>query len=149
MHVRQQVRAAAATALEDAGVASGRVYTSRATGIERDSLPAAYVATLSESVEVAGGKGNPPRPLRREIALSVTLIAEAAEGVEDNLDALAEAAEAALAGGWRMGGIAADTRLTGSKMAVNIDGESPIGTLVLSYNVAVNTKEGAAGAKLG
>lgn len=138
-HRRQQIREAVAAVLVAAGtVAGARVYTTRMVPHRRAQLPAVSVYALEESVD-SESRATSPRELTRRLQLAVEGAVEAAENVDDALDALALELERAMHADDTLGGLAGDVLLSSTELAVAEEGAKPIGLVRLVYEVTYNT----------
>lgn len=141
-HQRKLIRQAVVSALANAATAAGeRVQGTRVDPHKRSELPAIAVYTLSEAVEQADTS---PRELTRDVRLEVAGFVAHTEAVpaDDAMDDLAEQIEAALDGQRFLGGLVAESVLTGTEMAVRADdGKSAqlIGVVTLTYSVTYRT----------
>lgn len=140
MHVNQRVREAAADLIGDTG-SFGAVYTNRSANLLDASLPIAVVGTGVDTVATET-KDDPPDE-RRQITMTVTIVADgSSETLDDDLDALREGVEEALAGD--LGGLADFVEHTGAEldMGTDEDGDRWFAFYALSWEVTVWTTQG-------
>ncbi len=135
LHLRQQIRQAAAQIMRDeVSQAAGRVYESRVYTVDATVGPYVLVYTTSDIVEAAS-LDNPPIQ-RRLITLVIEAVAQAADDLDDVLDALVLQIEQAMATpvGMTLNGLAAGSELTGLVFDMQT-GSVPLGVARMTYEV--------------
>lgn len=139
-HARKTIRDSAVTTLTGLTTTGARVHNTRIFALSESGLPCLAIYTGEEIVERAS-MGD---LLERRVELMVHCYARAASGVEDVLDLISEEVETAL------------TSLTGAKDIVlsrsapeySDEGDMPIATRSLTFDVTYYTAIGAPGAAL-
>lgn len=149
MHPRARIRHAAAALLKGVVPEVGdRVHPGRLSRLDEEDLPAILVYTRSEDVERDPGDPDGYAPTRRRLALYIEIVAMAREDVDDRLDTIAGAVEAAMPGlvvdGMRLDRVDYEGMETG----IEIDGRMPIGAQRLDYAVTYLTPGRAPGDEL-
>lgn len=139
LHQRQIIREAIRDALVAANTSAGsRVYETRVVPWHRVELPAIAVYTLNETV-APESKTTGPRVLQRLSHLEVVAAVEASANVDDALDAIALEIERAMHADETFGGACGRSILTSSELAVEVEGQKPLGFLSLIYEVTYYT----------
>lgn len=95
MHRRQRIRDAVVTKLTGLPLTGSRVYPTRARNLSATELPALRVYTPSEAAERAGDHLFGAHMSHR-VAVTVEVVAKAADDVEDTVDAICEQVEAVI-----------------------------------------------------
>lgn len=140
MHVREQIRVAAATTLNGLPTTGGRVYASRVSNWNSASLPGLAIYTTAETAEPAAmGSG---RPTARELELVIEAAAKAVAGVDDILDRVAAEVEAALAADPTLGGLVKRLVLERTEIDLSGEGEEPVGLVRLTFQALYRTPAG-------
>jgi len=135
LHLRQKVRqAAAAVVREEVALTEGRVYESRVFAVDVSQGPYALVYTTSDVVESAS-LDNPPIQ-RRLITLVIECAAQAADDLDDVLDAMVLQVEQAMAQPIHntLGGLAAGSVLVGIDVEL-ATGAQPVGSARMTFEV--------------
>jgi hypothetical protein len=141
-HQRKEIRHAIAELLIAAGTAAGsRVSRTRVDAHKRSELPAISVYALSESSQA---DGSAPRELARDARVEIVGWVQHTEAVpaDDAMDDLAEQIETAMDADRFVGGLAADTELTGTEIQIRAEeGKSSplVGQVTLAYAVTYRT----------
>lgn len=133
-HPRKDIRQAVRQLLAEAGVAAGKVTATRLFPYRKGDLPAVSVYTLEEATD-EDSVDTSPRELLRQLDLEIAGFVQAGDAVDDAMDDLAEAIEAAMAADETLGGKAADSWLRGTTMALTGEGDAMTGMITLSYQV--------------
>lgn len=137
-HLRQQIRSAAVAALKAAALPpwAARVYASRRVPLAETDLPALCVYTTEEDSVLDAG-----RHLRRGVSLVIEAITQDNVSLDDDIDALALSVEKALAADRTLGGLAYDTVLMRTTIALQPvrDAKNRTGSAVLAYAVTYRT----------
>lgn len=134
MHPRQALREAARTAISAVSVNSQTltVHTNRVRLLETELLPAAVIVTEDENSQRASKDGDLDRTIDMAIVLIVT---GDSETIDDDLDAWAEAVEAALA--TTTVGNEIQLRSTSMDVQADDDGDNWFAYLAMDYQVRV------------
>lgn len=135
-HVRKQIRDKVETLLTGLSTTGSRVYSTRLYRTETANLPCLLIYTKSEPVSVDSLH---PRRYERQLELVVDGIASATSNLDDTLDAIGLEVEEALAANQSLDGLAKDTVFTGSEIEFNAEGQQPVGTIRLTFNVFYRT----------
>lgn len=143
-HYRTQLRAAIKTALDGAvtGVKAGNVSASRYYPIEPTELPFIAISTSSEASALAWTAPK-PRGLDRRTDLTVSMYCRAGEGVQDELDAIAEEVEALIVN-TDLSAVCRDIWLARTEYVDDVLAEAPTGRLDLVFMVYAVTAENSA-----
>lgn len=141
-HVRQQIRAAVATAAATIAT-SATVYTSPVYPF--DSLPCIAVFTRNEVAEF--DSITRPRTSVRDCEIIIEVRAKSATGADNTIDQIAAELEAVLAADVTLGGITRDLRFASFSLDVSGEADKPtmLGTLVFEarYRVSETSAETA------
>lgn len=138
-HVRKQIRDKVETLLTGLSTTGSRVYSTRLYRTESANLPCLLIYTKSENVAIDSLY---PLKYERQLEVIVDGVAAATSNLDDTLDAISLEVEEALAANHTLDGLAKDTILTGSEIEFNADGEKPIGTIRLIFNVTYRVAAG-------
>lgn len=138
-HVRQQIREAAATLVTGLTTTGANVFQSRVYNLQESQLPALLVYTSQEAIELADGTLDAPQ---RILSLVIEGKAQATANVEDTLDDIAKEVEIALGADITVGGLAHGNDLTNTLKQVTAEGDQPIGSVQLTYDVKYRTPFG-------
>lgn len=128
-HVRQQIREAAAAALNGLTTTATRVYQSRLHPLDATKLPCLLVNTDDE--DVLGMKISSPDLLDRHLTLSIRAVAKVSANLDDTLDTMASEVETAL-GTSVLGGLVKTLQLSGIVIDME-QGDKPVGIATLKY----------------
>lgn len=139
-HRRQDIRAAIAAALDALPTLAGRVATNRPRPTQQaEELPCAIVYTPREASAPAAVKTT----LSRALTVIIEIRAAAPDALDDTLDSLAEAVEAALVADPGFGRSALTSYLAGTSLDMDDGGEAVVGVLSLELAVTYHTRSGA------
>jgi hypothetical protein len=138
-HQRETIRAAVCAALSGHTVAGTRVFPQRFLPLRNAELPAVLVYTLSEKVTPESA-AFAPRVLERDLDLIVEGLVTLTDGVDDDLDDLAESIETAMHADETFGDVCADSILEDTSIGIDADGDKLIGSVALSYRVRYQTE---------
>jgi hypothetical protein len=141
-HVRTQIRDAVIARLRTVNaLACVGPYGRTARPFQRNDVPAAIVRA-SETISPI--TKNRPRAMRRDLSITVTLLAALnADDVDTVLDDLSVDVEIALADPTSFGvGHLVEWRLTSSELGSAAMGEDVYGSLTLTYVASITTVEG-------
>lgn len=142
-HVRKQIRDYFASQLSGETAAGTRVFASRIYPIATDKLPAVLVyASTEESEETAFSKS---RVQDRTVGVVVEGYVKAKTTFDDDLDNLARQVEETILDDPSLGGLAKDTTLATTEAEYSGDGETPVGTIRLTFQVNYRTVTGTPG----
>jgi len=134
---RKNIRQAIKAALIGNTDAGTRIYTSRVKPIWEDERPLILVYSRTENVtEFAVA----PREYDRVLELSIEIVIDGADDIDDDLDIVGQQVEAVMFEDDTWGGLASDTQLKGMSMQIEKDGKQLIGSLILNYEVTYHTK---------
>jgi hypothetical protein len=144
MHKRQQIREAVKTLLIAANTAAGaKVYETRLIPWREVELPAIALYTMNETIDEANCTVD---YLRRTLQLEIVAAARATDNVDDTLDSLALQIETAMIFDAATGsthetlsGLCKDVLLSETEIAIEIDGNKPIGMVKLTFTVTYDT----------
>ncbi len=131
-HPRATIRNAVADRLSSIAT----VRRNRAQPLQREDVPCLAIYTRSEAVT----EGLSYR--ERNLDLVVDAYAKAGEGLDDALDDLVEAIEAAVDLDPTFGGLAVATVLTNTVVELSGDGETAMGVVRLWYRLTYDTPYG-------
>lgn len=135
-HIRQQLRAAAATMIAGSALCGNRVETSRARPVKRDAQPAAYVYTPTDRSNDISVEGTQQRVVR----LKIDVFAKGDEAdTADDLDAFGVFVEQQIAADPTFGGIATVSEYRGTDINSNADGEKPFSVMSITFDVTILT----------
>ena len=141
MHSRAQLVAAIVTKVTGLTTTSTRIYPYRLVPLASANLPGLTVADKSEEVIPDQSPfGYAYRELQVDIAGHASGASEAA--VAATLDTIASEVETAMVSDVTLGKKAGGVAYTGMEKLMNVDGESTVGTITLSYTVTYMTKTG-------
>lgn len=140
MHVRQQLRAAVASALTGLPTTGARIYTARAYALEDTETPALLIATPSESAEAGDIHGS----IGRQVTVTVTAVVKSTGAVQDLLDQIAAEVEPALVGPDKLdvGARRVDVEYTGAEFAMDDSADRKTAELEMSFRVELFTAPG-------
>ena len=136
-HKRPEIRAYIADILKKRIQFSNTVFTNRKTNLFPEELPAVFLHTPSEDVEVFAAA---PRILLRHLTVVVEVAARG-DDLDDRLDAHASAIEKALAPEERLGGLTRDLVLTKTETDLDVSGDALLGSVRLTYVATYLTDE--------
>jgi hypothetical protein len=143
MHVRSQIRRAAALALDADPQLKAEVYQSRVRNLDQAKLPAIFLYTVSETSEVIAMGG----PMRRVVELQVVGAVKADDDLDRKVDDLADHVERVIAGG-ALDGLAKFVELTSTDVDLAGEGDNPIATITIIFEVEYRTARGVPGAAI-
>lgn len=141
VHVRRQIREAAAAVVGNLTTTGARVVQSRMRPREDANLPALLVATNDETI--AGASVGSAQ--QRELSLTITGIAKSTSTLDDTLDAIALEVETAMAAAPTLSGLAAGMELRGIAVNFDDDTDKPVGVIVLDYRITYFVSAGSPG----
>lgn len=132
MHQRKLIRDKIVELLTGATSVGEKVYSSQARPLTEAGLPCILVYANSEPVEIFQES---PRQYKRNLSISIEIVAKANETLENDLDAIAASVESKLMQDYTLGDLAADLILTGTELTITPNGDTLIGSCVLTYLV--------------
>lgn len=132
MATRKDIRSAIVTMLVGNTSAGSSVYANRDTPLWEAELPAILVSATQEAVEPKSLSGNKNI---RTLDLEINIKAQADQSLDDTLDDLGAEVEAILGADRTIQGTSFSTVLTGTSISLDTEGETPTGTLTLSYQI--------------
>jgi len=139
-HVRKQIRDFFAVALNGLTTTGSNVFASRVYPLQSENLPAVLVYTTSEdSDEVAFSK---QRVQNRVVDVMVEGYVKAITNFDDTLDQIAREVEEALLDDPTCGGLSQNMILSSTETEYSGDGESPVGTIRMTFQVNYRTVTG-------
>jgi len=131
MHIRQQIREATVAALLSVSVLGGRVHSGRPPRLQHPILPTAVVVVPGETIECDAVIGQHRQ--RRNVEINIHVVLEGPAPADD-IDAIAEPIEAALAASPTLGGLLyAPVELTEALIDIDDAGATPVGELRMTY----------------
>lgn len=131
-HQRQIIREKIRELLLQKTWAEKRVFSNRSASLFESELPAILLYTRDES---ARQFTEAPRQLRRQLNLSIQAICRLQDQVDDYLDQLALQIESVFNANPFLDGTVADTLLTATEVEISSEGNMPIGSITLNYQV--------------
>jgi hypothetical protein len=140
-HVRGQIRAAVAAALEGIPATDGRVFQARAWPLEKQDLPCWLVHVDGERIETR--QTGRQAIQSREVQVSVVALAAHSDDVEDELDDLTAAAEEALFADIGIAALTREFQISATETALNADGSLVIGQTRMTFAATIPALEGA------
>jgi hypothetical protein len=149
-HKRQEIREKFRDTLKGASktAAGENVFTSRIISYFPSKLPSISIYTVSESSEK---NDEAPRKLRRELQISIEIVHQLVDDVDDALDAIAEDVEKLIRIEFFITDpffsleYLQDQVLTGTDFSIRDDGDNEVGSLVLKYTALYFSDEPEAG----
>lgn len=109
-----------------------KVYGSRARAFFQEELPAVCVYFYNETVEEFNAS---PRELKRTAKFRVEVLAKADEDLDNLMDEIGDEVEKILHNANDLDGLVNDLVLSDSQAAILADGEQPVGSLQLTFDV--------------
>lgn len=142
-HLRKQIREYFGTQLTGLTTTGANVFQSRVDPMVSAKLPAIIIYTTSESSEEVSFSAK--RIQQRSLTVNVEGYVRAVTNFDDTLDLISEEAEIAILDDTTLGGLAINTELTGTDITYSGDGEQPVGTIRLTFEVQYRTETGVPG----
>lgn len=134
-HKRKRIRDAVVAVLEAVPGWEGRVFANRARPTENAELPVVLVYSLAEdSNEISTGG-----TLLRDLTVAIEARTNVSLELDDALDEMAAKVETAMAADRRLGRRAISSRLSGTNMGLDGEGESRQAVATLTYIVQYQT----------
>lgn len=141
-HVRQQIRDKVVGILTGLPLTGPRVFPSRRHPVDASRMPCILVYALDEQIGV-GAQGGSSRRLERMLRLTVEILAQASESVEDTLDDIAVSVEEALAEDLSLEGLSKDLFPISTEIAFSAQSELSLGGCRIIYQVPYHTRQNA------
>jgi hypothetical protein len=142
-HQRALIRNAVREQLLGRTAAASRVYKTREVPWARTELPGIAIYALSEPIDPES-QDTAPRELTRNLRLVIEGAVEAKSDVDDRMDDLAAEIERAIDADPNFAGTAHDSILSNTEMGIAVDGNRPVGTVIMTYLVQYHTQAPAA-----
>ena len=136
-HKRDEIREAVKTAIirgEDLGIP---IHSNRLTPIMEAELPVIVIRTPKETSQLFA---QAPRILDRRLELVVEVLVKG-DGTDVSVDEIAQKVEGAINRSRFLDGLSSQHTLVESELAIATDGDTPIGSLKLKYEVRYLTDE--------
>lgn len=134
-HKRKAIRHAMRDILMASPTLAGRVFTTRARPTETRELPVVILYALDEDAERINYQGS----LMRALSVAVEIRATASGNLDDALDDLCSAVEAALATDRQLTGLVTDSVIASTAIGLDGEGEARQAIATLRYNVRYQT----------
>jgi hypothetical protein len=139
IHVRTQIRTAAAATLTGLATTGEKVFKSRMRPSEDDELPCLLVYCDDEPNIARQTAGKTPR-LSRELLLVVKGLAKNGAGLDDELDAICLEVEKAISTNLTLGGLVRDgVWLTSINTTINEEMETTCGEIIMTFSATYST----------
>lgn len=142
-HLRKQIREYFGTQLTGLTTTGSNVFQSRVYPMQAAKLPALLIYTTSESSSETAFSNR--RTQDRRVSVDVEGFVRAIANFDDKLDLIAEEVETALLDDPTLGGLAINTELTSTEAQYSGEGEQPVGTIRLTFEVQYRTATGTPG----
>jgi len=140
MHIRAALRQAVRSALMGLPSIAGNVFVDRVYALQAADTPC-LLLSVSEAVDLDGLTG----VQRRTLGVSVEALAKVNHGLSDTLDDIGVEVEEALAAPITLGGKPGNLLTYTGADAPTLagEGERPVGSLVMNFELLVFTQAGA------
>jgi len=142
-HVRKTIREYFGTQLTGLTTTGANAFESRVYPMQSAKLPAILIYTTSESSEEQAFSSK--RVQNRTLSVEVEGFVRAISNFDDTLDLIAEEVEEAILDDPTLGGLAINTELESTTANYSGDGEQPVGTIRLTFEVQYRTETGQPG----
>lgn len=142
-HVRKTIREYFGTQLTGLTTTGANAFESRVYPMQSAKLPAILIYTTSESSEEQAFSSK--RVQNRTLSVEVEGFVRAISNFDDTLDQIAEEVEEAILDDPTLGGLAINTELESTTANYSGDGEQPVGTIRLTFEVQYRTETGQPG----
>lgn len=140
-HLRRQIREAVASALGNLTTSGARVYESRTHEMQDANLPGLRIYTNNEEVGVEETIG-PSRSVGRDLELVVEACSKKTTGLDDELDAMIQEVEVALAANQGLGVGAKSVELQRIEIDMVGEAEKEVGVARMTFQVRYITAIG-------
>lgn len=135
-HARQQIRD---QIVEDlSGISGTTVYSMRRYAIDHKKLPVVLVYTMGETSSLLT-IGRDSKTINRTLSVGIEAIVKSSTDVADVVDTLCAQIEAAIGNDFNLNGLAKSAILTDTQIDINVEGENPISSARLTYDVNYQT----------
>jgi hypothetical protein len=135
-HKRKLIRDRLKTILTGLTPTGTNVFVSRVYPLDAASLPGLLIYTDEEASEPGAMRRSLDRIVNGKIQGHVK---PAAGAIDDDLDAIAEAVEAAIEADSKLGGLAIFTSLESSTMEFDAESDKPVGIITMTYQIHYRT----------
>ena len=139
-HVRKTIREYFGTQLTGLTTTGANAFESRVYPMQSAKLPAILIYTTTESSEEQAFSSK--RVQNRVLSVEVQGFVRAISNFDDTLDLIAKEVEVAILDDPTLGGLAINTELTSTQADYSGDGEQPVGTIRLTFDVQYRTETG-------
>jgi len=139
-HVRKTIREYFGTQLTGLTTTGSNVFESRVYPMQAGKLPAILIYTTTESSEEVAFSSR--RVQNRVLSVEVQGFVRAISNFDDTLDLIAKEVEVAILDDPSLGGLAINTELTNTQADYSGEGEQPVGTIRLTFDVQYRTETG-------
>jgi len=139
-HVRKTIREYLGTQLTGLTTTGSNVFESRVYPMQSAKLPAIIIYTTTESSEEVAFSSK--RVQNRVLSVEVQGFVRAISNFDDTLDLIAKEVEVAILDDPTLGGLAINTELTNTQADYSGEGEQPVGTIRLTFDVQYRTETG-------
>lgn len=139
-HVRKTIREYFGTQLTGLTTTGANAFESRIYPMQSAKLPAILIYTTTESSEEQAFSSK--RVQNRVLSVEVQGFVRAISNFDDTLDLIAKEVEVAILDDPTLGGLAINTELTSTQADYSGDGEQPVGTIRLTFDVQYRTETG-------
>lgn len=136
-HVRQQIRDQVTTTLTGLTTTGTNVYETRVYPLESSSLPGLTISTPSEEIDEELSSGS--RTIFRNLQLVIMGYAQATSDFDNTIDTIAAEVETALMADLTLNNLAKDTLLQSIETEFSTEGNKPVGTITMTFNVMYAT----------
>lgn len=139
-HVRKQIRSYFETQLTGLASIGSNIFESRIYPLVQAKLPALIVYTSSEDVEEISFSSYVSQ--QRKLTVTIEGYVRALANFDDSLDQIAVEVEEAILDDRTLGGLSKDCQLTSIITQFSGEGEQPVGTIIMSFEVTYRTQSG-------
>ena len=139
-HVRKTIREYFGTQLTGLTTTGANAFESRVYPMQSAKLPALLIYTTTESSEEQAFSSK--RVQNRLLSVEVQGFVRATSNFDDTLDLIAKEVEVAILDDPSLGGLAINTQLTSTQADYSGEGEQPVGTIRLTFDVQYRTETG-------
>lgn len=139
-HVRKTIREYFGTQLTGLTTTGSNVFESRVYPMQAAKLPAIIIYTTTETSEETAFSSK--RVQTRMLSVEVQGFVRAISNFDDTLDLIAKEVEVAILDDPTLGGLAINTELTNTQADYSGEGEQPVGTIRLTFDVQYRTETG-------
>jgi hypothetical protein len=141
-HIRQRLRARAATLLTGLATTGARVFPSQYYALAADELPCLLIYTHEEDSSTPPPRCHPGE-IRRVITLTIEGVAAGTANLADTLDQIAKEVETQMATDFTLNHTCKETQLLRTALTTRAtDAPQPAGAVVLTWQCVTTTLEG-------